>query len=375
MNVRFWPLCDNGLTPSHYEIFTWVLKMQVRHVDEVRKSLGGSTLDLLKTIFEQSNGLPPTVPATRFRAKYPKWMDQLNDIGHSDFLVKVDHTKDTYRVSGYVLPLLESKRASRILLCLEAAYTHLRNHYDKHLREPIKVGDLLAAVKDKHGLLTEALCYMSDVGGWWSSYGNNFPLDSNEVVVVNEQVLKHESFSDFIAQVYEWNFVSPVKYPGGRTWVDEIGLAPTFSESDRSGPVPDVHFVFEELLHPVVRDNALRLFLDGHLREAVLNSVVAVFDFIRHRTGISEDGEALISRALSLKNPLLILSDVSSESGQNDQIGFMQIFKGAYQGIRNPKAHSLTHDLTAHKAAQYLVFASLLARRIEEATQVQRRDP
>jgi len=44
----------------------------------------------------------------------------------------------------------------------------------------------------------------------------------------------------------------------------------------------------------------------------------------------------------------------------------MQIFKGAYQGIRNPKAHSMTHYQTAMKAAQYLVFASLLARRIDE---------
>ena len=50
-----------------------------------------------------------------------------------------------------------------------------------------------------------------------------------------------------------------------------------------------------------------------------------------------------------------------------NRMGFMQIFKGAYQGIRNPKAHSMTHDLTAMKAAQYLVFASLLARRIDEA--------
>ena len=31
------------------------------------------------------------------------------------------------------------------------------------------------------------------------------------------------------------------------------------------------------------------------------------------------------------------------------------------------KPHSMTHDLTAMKAAQYLVFASLLARRIDEA--------
>ena len=39
----------------------------------------------------------------------------------------------------------------------------------------------------------------------------------------------------------------------------------------------------------------------------------------------------------------------------------------AYSGIRTPKAHSMTHDLTAIKAAQYLVLASLLARRIDEA--------
>ena len=45
----------------------------------------------------------------------------------------------------------------------------------------------------------------------------------------------------------------------------------------------------------------------------------------------------------------------------------MQIYKGAFQGIRNPKAHSLEHDLTDEKAAQYLVVASLLAQRIEEA--------
>jgi len=70
---------------------------------------------------------------------------------------------------------------------------------------------------------------------------------------------------------------------------------------------------------------------------------------------------------MSLQNPKIVLSELDTEFGQNDQKGFMQIFKGVYQGIRNPKAHSLTHDLTPIKAAQYLVFASLLARRIEES--------
>lgn len=50
----------------------------------------------------------------------------------------------------------------------------------------------------------------------------------------------------------------------------------------------------------------------------------------------------------------------------------MQVFKGVFQCIRNPKAYSLDHDLTEEKAAQYMVFASLLARRIDEAKVVKK---
>ena len=131
---------------------------------------------------------------------------------------------------------------------------------------------------------------------------------------------------------------------------------------------PQLELGFEHLLHPVITEHCYQLFRDGHLREAVLNSITAVFDFIRYRTGSVEDGDRLIGKVMSMNEPLLILSELTTESGENDQKGFMQIYKGAFQGIRNPKAHSLTHDLTHHKAAQYLVFSSLLARRIEEAT-------
>lgn len=127
-------------------------------------------------------------------------------------------------------------------------------------------------------------------------------------------------------------------------------------------------FGFESLLHPIIHKSSYKHYQDGHLRDAVLNSVVAIFDYIREKTGLAEDGDKLIGQAFSLSDPFVVLSELQSESGQNDQKGFMQIYKGAYQGIRNPKAHSLIHDLTEQKAAQYLVFASLLARRIEEAS-------
>jgi len=126
------------------------------------------------------------------------------------------------------------------------------------------------------------------------------------------------------------------------------------------------------LLHPKITIHALQQYKNGHLREAVLNSIIAVFDLIRNKTGLTDDGDRLIGKAFSLRDPYLILNEIDTESGQNDQKGFMQIYKGSFQGIRNPKAHSLPHDLTQLKAAQYLVFASLLARRVDEATVIKR---
>ncbi|MFN8996516.1 MAG: TIGR02391 family protein [Pseudomonadota bacterium] len=128
---------------------------------------------------------------------------------------------------------------------------------------------------------------------------------------------------------------------------------------------------FEELLHPIITKHCYKLYKDGHYRDSVLNSVIAIYDYIRARSKSGEDGDRLIGQVFSTDNPILVLSELETESGKNDQKGFMQIFKGAYQGIRNPKAHSLTHDLTPLKAAQYLIFASLLVRRVEEANVIE----
>ncbi|WP_374409410.1 TIGR02391 family protein [Hydrogenophaga sp.] len=62
----------------------------------------------------------------------------------------------------------------------------------------------------------------------------------------------------------------------------------------------------------------------------------------------------------------LLFSEIGTETGRNDQKGFLLIYEGIYTGVRNVKAHSLNHDLNEQKAAQYLVTLSLLARRVEE---------
>jgi uncharacterized protein (TIGR02391 family) len=135
-----------------------------------------------------------------------------------------------------------------------------------------------------------------------------------------------------------------------------------------------INLSIEALLHPLIHKQSYQFYLNKHYREAVLNSITAIFDLIRDRTGLDLDGSKLANKAFSVDNPLLVLSDTTTDSGRNDQVGFMQIFSGAYQGIRNPKAHSLAHDLDQTKAAQYLIFASLLARRVSEAKKVEMKD-
>lgn len=122
-----------------------------------------------------------------------------------------------------------------------------------------------------------------------------------------------------------------------------------------------------ELLEPETVASSLRQYEQGLYRDAVFNAFVALFDLIRHRTGLTEDGAALAGRAFSLESPKLVLGDLSTATGQNEQKGFIQLLQGAYLAIRNPGAHTLVHDLDERKARQFMIMASLLIRRVKEA--------
>lgn len=140
-----------------------------------------------------------------------------------------------------------------------------------------------------------------------------------------------------------------------------------------SQPIGDISLAILDLLHPRVTTSSYTHFRSGRYRDAVLNAFVAVFDFIRERTSIDKDGAELVAEAFSLQNPKLIFSTLETESGRNEQKGFIQVLQGAYLGVRNPKAHSLQIETDQHSAAQYLVFASLLCRKVEVCSEVSRR--
>lgn len=131
--------------------------------------------------------------------------------------------------------------------------------------------------------------------------------------------------------------------------------------------LPQMSVAFADLLHPVIQAASIKHYASGDYRNATLDAIVALFDMLRNKTGLDMDGDNLCNQAFSPSDPILILSEIETDSGRNDQRGFMDIFKGFYRGVRNPKAHSLIHDLDAIKSAQHLILASLLARRIDES--------
>lgn len=125
--------------------------------------------------------------------------------------------------------------------------------------------------------------------------------------------------------------------------------------------------IFKQLLHPTIVSSSYSQFRNGHLRDAVLNAITAVFDSVRKKTGSPYDGKALVRDVFYVDNAKLMVGDLSTESGVSIQIGFANILQGAYQSIRNPLAHTTQPDLDENEAKQCLIFASLLARYIEES--------
>ena len=184
------------------------MSLVIPHVDIVKASLGDAAIQALLLVFSESSGIPPVTPDARFRADHPELMEVLNTLGWSGFLLKQDHAKGHYRVSGYALPLIDSPRAIQLLEYMGAAYEYLRAYYDEHLRVPLSTWNLVNSLGQNSELVLEALCYMQDIDGWHVGLSGGFPMDDGSFVV-NEQVLVSKSFGDLLARPYEWHYVNP----------------------------------------------------------------------------------------------------------------------------------------------------------------------
>lgn len=117
-------------------------------------------------------------------------------------------------------------------------------------------------------------------------------------------------------------------------------------------------------LHPKIVEVAANRFASGEYDDAIANSIIAVNEAVRQKSGSSaNDGQALMKHAFSANNPLLRLSTDAQE-----QRAFMELFSAAWSAVRSPRAHSTTAKVTdPERAIELIAFASALMYLVDDA--------
>ena len=73
---------------------------------------------------------------------------------------------------------------------------------------------------------------------------------------------------------------------------------------------------------------------------AVLEAIKGVAQRIRNMSDLSNDGANLVNSAFSVKNPILKINSLQTETEISEQKGFSNILIGLFGSVRNPVAHA-----------------------------------
>jgi len=237
--------------------------------------------------------------------------------------------------------------------------------------------------------------YRTVAGQYYDMYNRPFIITDPELKFVNEYRLRHsvseleqlsqsekflslqdQTFTDLIKEnfhieVHSFSF-SATSIIGILDAIRTnlinklIEIAPiveqTIDESDNGQEHTTIHNALTNL-HPLVQSVASQLYSDGHYRQAILDTYILLVDTVKTKSGRHDlDGTGLMQTVFSPKNPTI---KVSNDSGE--QLGFMWMYSGAVMGIRNPKAHRLIQQKDPQRTLEWLSFASVLLRVLDEA--------
>lgn len=107
------------------------------------------------------------------------------------------------------------------------------------------------------------------------------------------------------------------------------------------------------VVDPDLIDLALSFF-DGP-DKAILDAFRRLEDKVRKRAGLQEHGAKLFSQAFSGDGAPLVWDGLD----KGEQIGRMQLFTGAYQTFRNPRAHRSAPDCAGESLSEFLMVNQL----------------
>src|SRR3569623_466184 len=147
------------------------------------------------------------------------------------------------------------------------------------------------------------------------------------------------------------------------------GAAPRADAHSEGAGFEGVNFTQDavwSLLDPAIVEVALSRFIAGHYADAVEAALKVLCGAIREKTGSTEDGASLMDKAFSTKKPILVFDDPIPETQKAMQQGYLLMFSGTMQAVRNPKAHGLV-EIDNRRCIHFLFLASLLIEKAAEA--------
>ncbi len=157
--------------------------------------------------------------------------------------------------------------------------------------------------------------------------------------------------------------------------VDETGTvikiekAKTLSEAEKRAQALRADLSSRGVHPDVIKFCRAELLADNYFH-AVLEAVKSVAEKIRHRTGLTDDGGALIDRALTGAPPMLAINALATKSEQDEQKGYANLLKGTFGMFRNPTAHEarINWQMKKEDAEDLLSLVSLIHRRLDSAS-------
>jgi len=109
---------------------------------------------------------------------------------------------------------------------------------------------------------------------------------------------------------------------------------------------------------------AEKLFRDGHAA-AVFEAARALNNRVKAMSGLATDGAGMMGDAFNDKKPSLVVADLSTQTGKDEQSGYRFLFMGSQQASRNPAAHEPFGQMDDDEAFELLGLASHLMRKLD----------
>ena len=129
-----------------------------------------------------------------------------------------------------------------------------------------------------------------------------------------------------------------------------------------------------DMVHPKIREEVKPLIKSKKYDKAVLTAYISYLSIVKTdyktKTGEELDGTKLVNKVFSPNSPIFqITEDLTTESGQNKQKGYMMIAAGAVSAFRNPAGHE-NRKISLEDALQEILIASYLLKKFEQRSKI-----